>query len=163
MITLRLAHPVLSKEQFYTNSEIQWRSFGGGLIDWANPEVKQLSCLVNEDGQDQLLLMFNASTQHAGYTRPSTPQGYGWHLVVDISCDFPKDLFATAQNNLHRFAHLSIEPPIQRDTLVASTECSKGVRMKELNPITTLFLNIGGVCLLTDGTSVRLKQSRCCR
>ena len=93
MIALRLAHPVLSKEQFYTSSEIQWHSFEGGLPDWANPEVKQLSCLVNEDGQDKLLLMFNASTQHADCNLPSTPQDHGWHLVVDTSCVSPNDLF----------------------------------------------------------------------
>jgi glycogen operon protein len=93
MIALRLAHPVLSKEQFYTSSEIQWQNFEGGLPDWANPEVKQLSCLVNEDGQDRLLLMFNASKQRVDYALPSTPQEYGWHLIVDTSCHSPKDLF----------------------------------------------------------------------
>ena len=93
MIALRQAHPVLSKEQFYTSSEIEWQSFECGLPDWTNPEVKQLCCLVNEDGQDRLLIMFNASTQHADYKLPSTPQGYGWHLLVDTSCHSPKDLF----------------------------------------------------------------------
>ena len=94
MIALRLAHPVLSKEQFYTNSEIQWQSFNGGLLDWANPEVKQLSCLIHEDEQNLLLLMFNASAQHANCNLPSTPQGYAWHVVVDTSCDSRHDLFA---------------------------------------------------------------------
>jgi isoamylase len=94
MIALRLAHPVLSKEQFYTNAEIQWYSFEGGQLDWLNPEVKQIDCLINEVGQDQLLLMFNASTQPADSTLPPTPKGYGWHSIVDTSCDLPKDFFA---------------------------------------------------------------------
>ena len=40
MIAFRCAHPVLSKEQFYTDAEIQWLNPAGGLPDWFDPKEK---------------------------------------------------------------------------------------------------------------------------
>ena len=34
MIAFRDAHPVLSKEQFYTEAEIRWLNAAGGVPDW---------------------------------------------------------------------------------------------------------------------------------
>ena len=51
MIAFRRAHPVLSKEQFYTDAEIQWLNPAGGLPDWFDPKAKKLACLIQEDGQ----------------------------------------------------------------------------------------------------------------
>ena len=62
MIAFRRAHPVLSKEQFYTDAEIHWFGPQGGLPDWADPKEKQFACLIHEDEQRALCLMFNAGT-----------------------------------------------------------------------------------------------------
>ena len=37
MIAFRLAHPILSDEQFYTDTEIQWFDPQGGLPKWTDP------------------------------------------------------------------------------------------------------------------------------
>ena len=44
MIAFRRAHPVLSKEQFYTDAEIHWFDPQGGLPNWDNPQGKTV-CL----------------------------------------------------------------------------------------------------------------------
>ncbi|MCR4299432.1 MAG: glycogen debranching protein GlgX, partial [Gallionella sp.] len=48
MLAFRSAHPVLSKEQFYTDAEINWFGPQGGLPDWASPKQKQFACLIHE-------------------------------------------------------------------------------------------------------------------
>ena len=44
MIAFRRAHPILSKEQFYTDAEIHWFSPHGGLPNWADAKSKQFAC-----------------------------------------------------------------------------------------------------------------------
>jgi hypothetical protein len=41
------AHPILSKEQFYTDAEIHWFGPQGGLPNWADPKEKQFPCLIH--------------------------------------------------------------------------------------------------------------------
>ena len=94
MIDFRGAHPVLSKEQFYTDAEIRWLSPNGGLPDWFDPKEKKLACLIQVSGQAALLLMFNAGTEDTDFRLPTLPQGSRWHLAVDTSRPAPEDLFA---------------------------------------------------------------------
>ena len=42
MIAFRRAHPILSKEQFYTDAEIHWFGPHGGLPNWADPKINSL-------------------------------------------------------------------------------------------------------------------------
>jgi glycogen operon protein len=97
MIAFRRAHPILSKEQFYTDAEIQWFSPQRGSPDWADPKCKKLACLIYEDGQDRLYLMFNAGTEDADFGLPPLPPGYCWRLAADTSRPAPKDLFAEGE------------------------------------------------------------------
>jgi len=100
MIALRCAHPVLSKEQFYTDAEIQWFSPTGGLPDWFDPNEKRLACLIQEDKQPALFLMFNAGAIGTDFVLPPLPQGLGWHLAADTSRLAPQDLYAAGQEAL---------------------------------------------------------------
>jgi len=100
MIAFRQAHPVLSKEQFYTDTEIQWFSLRGGQPDWANPNEKQFACLVHEDEQHSLFLMFNAGTDAVDFHLPPLTQGNRWYLAVDTSHNAPQDLFAQGEEQL---------------------------------------------------------------
>ena len=92
MIAFRRAHPILSKEQFYTDAEIHWFSPPGGLPNWADPKEKQFACLIHENEQDALFLMFNAGTNATDFRLPSLPHGGRWHLAVDTSRSAPQDL-----------------------------------------------------------------------
>jgi len=100
MIAFRRAHPILSKEQFYTDAEISWFSPQQGLPNWAEPKCRKLACLIHENGQDRLYLMFNAGTEKTDFGLPPLPPGYRWHLAVDTSLSAPQDLAAAGEETL---------------------------------------------------------------
>jgi glycogen operon protein len=100
MIDFRRAHPILSKEQFYTDTEVHWFGSQGGLPNWADPKEKQFACLINEDEQSALCLMFNAGTDAVDFGLPPVPPGTRWHLAVDTSREAPQDLFAAGKEPL---------------------------------------------------------------
>ena len=80
MIAFRGAHPILSKEEFHTTSEMQWFDPQQGMPDWTNPKCKQIACLIHENGQDGLYLMFNAGTEETHFGLPRLQEGYCWNL-----------------------------------------------------------------------------------
>jgi isoamylase len=100
MIAFRRAHPILSKEQFYTDAEIHWFGSHGGLPDWANPKEKQFACLIHEGEQSALYLMFNAGDDAIDFALPPLPFGARWHLAVDTAREEPKDMFAAGEEPL---------------------------------------------------------------
>jgi glycogen operon protein len=100
MIAFRRAHPVLSKEQFYTDTEIKWFNSQQGLPNWADPKEKQFACLIHEDERSALYLMFNSSTAAVDFGLPRVPSGTRWHLAVDTSREAPQDLFAAGEEPL---------------------------------------------------------------
>jgi isoamylase len=91
MIAFRQAHPILSTERFYTDAEIQWFGPQGGIPDWANPTSKALACLIQEDGQRSLCLMFNAGGSAVDFCLPPVPVATHWYLAVDTSHEAPQD------------------------------------------------------------------------
>jgi glycogen operon protein len=97
MIAFRREHPVLSKEQFYTDAEIHWFGSQGGLPNWADSSRKELACMIQESGPDALFLMFNASANGIDFALPALPQGFRWHLAVDTSRSAPQDLFTAGE------------------------------------------------------------------
>ncbi len=100
MIAFRRAHPVLSKEQFYTDAEIQWFGSQGGSPNWTDPREKHFACLIHEDRQHALSLLFNAGTDAVDFYLPPPPHGVQWHLAVDTAGAMPHDLFAAGEETL---------------------------------------------------------------
>jgi isoamylase len=100
MIAFRSAHPVLSKEQFYTDAEIHWFGPRGGLPNWLDPKEKQFACLIQEDEQSALYVMFNAGGDAVDFILPPAPSGAGWHLAVDTSEQTSQGLFAAGNEPL---------------------------------------------------------------
>ena len=105
MIAFRRAHPSLSKEQFYTDTEIHWFGPQGGLPSWADPKAKQMACLIHEDERSALCLMFNAGAEPVDFGLPPILPGTRWHLAVDTTCDAPQDLFAEGEEPLWEDPH----------------------------------------------------------
>ena len=97
VIAFRRAHPVLSKEQFYTGTDIDWFGPLGGLPDWANPKEKQLVCLIHESRYNALCLLFNADTASLDFSLPIAPPGTRWYVAADTSRETPQDLFAVGE------------------------------------------------------------------
>jgi len=100
MIAFRRAHPILSKEQFYTDDEIQWFGPQGGLPNWSNSKERLFACLIHEDEQRALYLMFNAGTDAVDFSLPPVLPKVHWHLAVDTSRAAPQDLFAEGEEPL---------------------------------------------------------------
>jgi glycogen operon protein len=100
MMAFRRAHSVLTTEEFYTGAEIQWFGSPGGLPNWVDPRCKSVACLIHENEQDRLYLMFNAATRETDFGLPTLPQGFRWHLAVDTSRSAPQDLFAAGEEAL---------------------------------------------------------------
>jgi glycogen operon protein len=100
MIVFRRAHSILSKEQFYSNAEILWFNPQQGSPNWANPKEKQFACLISENAQDRLYLMFNAGMEETDFVLPPLPPGNRWRLAVDTSRPAPQDLSAAGEEPL---------------------------------------------------------------
>ncbi len=100
MIAFRRAHPVLSKEQFYADADINWFGAQGGLPDWTDPKAKQFACLIHEDEQRALYLMFNAANVASDFSLPPAAQSTRWHLAIDTSHPIPQDMFAAGEEPL---------------------------------------------------------------
>jgi glycogen operon protein len=100
MIAFRRAHPILSKEQFYTDADILWFNPQQGSPNWADQKGKEFACLIHENGQDRLYLMFNAGMEETDFGLPPLPPGYRWHLAVDTSRSAPQDLSAAGEETL---------------------------------------------------------------
>ena len=100
MIAFRRAHPILSQEHFYTDAEILWFNPQQGSPNWADPKCKELACLILENGQDRLYLMFNAGPEETDFGLPPLPPGYRWHLAVDTSRSAPQDLSSVGEEML---------------------------------------------------------------
>ena len=92
MIAFRRSHPVLSKERFYTNAEVQWLSPTGGSPNWSDPKEKTVACLIDEDNDSKLLMIFNAGTKESEFVCPPLPRGFRWYLAADTSRLAPQDL-----------------------------------------------------------------------
>lgn len=94
MIAFRRNHPVLSRESFYTDADIRWFGPQGDLPDWADPKSRQFACLVHEDEQRALYLMFNSAEDAIDFSLPPSAQGTRWYQAVDTAHDAPQDMFA---------------------------------------------------------------------
>jgi glycogen operon protein len=97
LTAFRRAHPILSQARFYTDADIHWFSPQGDLPHWSDPKGKQLACLIQENGQVSLFLMFNASADAVNFSLPPVLPGTRWYLAVDTSGEAPQDLFAAGE------------------------------------------------------------------
>jgi glycogen operon protein len=111
MIAFRSAHPVLSEEQFYTDAGIRWFGPTGELPNWTDPKEKQFACLIQEEEQRALCLMFNADANTADFRLPPMPSGAQWHLAVDTFGQTPRDLFAVGEEPLLQYPQTYLLKP----------------------------------------------------
>jgi len=119
LIAFRLAHPILSDEQFYTNSEIQWFNPQGGLPKWTDPTEKHFAGLIHEDQQRALFLMFNAGMDAIDFHLPPPPPGSPWRLAVDTFVETPFDLLAPGEEPLLQYPQTYLLKPRSSAILLA--------------------------------------------
>jgi glycogen operon protein len=119
MIAFRLAHPILSDEQFYTDTEIQWFNPQGGLPKWTGPAEKHFAGLIHEDQQRALFVMFNAGTDAVDFHLPPPPPGVQWRLAVDTFVETPFDLPAPGKEPLLKYSQSYLLKPRSSAILLA--------------------------------------------
>jgi glycogen operon protein len=100
MIAFRRAHPVLSREAFYTDEEIHWFAPDGGLPNWADPKCRTFACRIDEGGQNGLYLMFNADSAEIDFHPPRLLAGCGWYLAADTSLPAEQGLPTAGEETL---------------------------------------------------------------
>jgi isoamylase len=100
VIAFRREHPVLRKQAFYSESEILWFNPEGGTPDWFDPEQRALGCLILGADDTDLILLFNAGLEPAGFALPAAPGGGAWRLVADTFRAAPQDLFEAGRELL---------------------------------------------------------------
>jgi isoamylase len=93
MIAFRRAHPVLRKENFYTDADIKWFAPNGGTPGWAEQWQKSFACLILGQTEPDLFLLFNAAANPVDFSIPALPAGKIWRLAVDTSRPSPEDIF----------------------------------------------------------------------
>jgi glycogen operon protein len=111
MIALRFAHPILSKEQFYMDAGIHWFDQQGGSPKWDDPKEKHCACLIHEDEQRALCLLFNAGADAVDFRLPPIPSGAQWHVAVDTFGESPHDLFAAGKEPLLQYPQIYLLQP----------------------------------------------------
>jgi len=129
MVAFRCAHPVLSKEQFYSEREISWLNPQGGTPNWSNPKEKQLACLIQENEHSVLFLMFNAGREEVSYRLPGLRRAARWRVAADTSREAPEDQFSAGDEpfcvNPQTY---KLKPRSSAILLAALTEAKYGVR-----------------------------------
>src|SRR5580698_8778703 len=93
MIAFRRAHPVLRKEDFYTDADIKWFAPGGAVPDWADQCQNAFACLILGQTEPDLFLLFNADVTAVDFSIPALPAGKIWRLAIDTSRSAPENLF----------------------------------------------------------------------
>jgi isoamylase len=63
-------------------------------------QEKRFGCLIHEDEQSALFLMFNAGVDALDFHLPPVSPGFRWHLAVDTSRETPQDLFTAGEEPL---------------------------------------------------------------
>jgi glycogen operon protein len=128
MITFRSAHPILSKEQFYSDADVHWFGLNGRLPNWDDLKEKQFACLINEDEQCTLYMMFNAGTDAVDFRLPPVTSGTRWHLAIDTSHEAPQDLFAAGEEPIlenSQTYHLNA-----RSSVILLSRCTASMEIK---------------------------------
>lgn len=93
MIAFRRAHPVLRREKFYTDADIEWLAPNGAAPDWAHQRQNSFACLILGQTEPDLFLLFNADSRSVDFSIPALRGGKVWRLAVDTSRTAPDDLF----------------------------------------------------------------------
>jgi isoamylase len=128
MIAFRQAHPVLSKEQFYTAAEIRWFGPSGGLPNWADPQEKRLGCLIEENEHHELFLLFNAGAEAVNFDLPPVCPAAYWHLAIDTSQPTGHDWFPYGEEpRLHESHAYTLAP---QSSAILVVRPGKGKRAK---------------------------------
>jgi glycogen operon protein len=93
VIAFRRAHPVLRREDFYTDADIKWFGPRGAIPAWGDPTQNSFASLILGESGPDVFLMFNAGDEPVDFWIPPVPSNAVWRLAVDTSRPTPEDLY----------------------------------------------------------------------
>ncbi len=126
MIAFRRAHPVLRREVFYTDTDIEWCAPNGGTPDWADERQKSFACLILGQTEPDLFLMFNADTRSIDFSIPALPASNIWRLAADTSRTAPDDLSESGKEpSMQGQVIFRVEP---RSSAILVTDDGRGAK-----------------------------------
>jgi isoamylase len=113
LIRFRLRHPAFLRPEFYngknsphtTIPDITWLTDQAEPADWA-PEHRTLALLIDgnkseidaDRDDNDILIMFNASTEEILFTLAPIPEGKeGWYRAIDTGLPTPRDIVLPGQ------------------------------------------------------------------
>src|SRR5262249_12434078 len=93
MIAFRGRHPVVARERFYTQQEIEWFTPAGSSPNWValDRTLGWRICAHREGGQD-LCVLVNAADEAVEFHLPPPPPATRWCIAVDTAAPPPDDL-----------------------------------------------------------------------
>jgi len=92
VLAFRREHPVLRRQAYYTDGELQWFDPKGQSPDWFDSRQKSLACLVRGENSPELFFMFNADVDGTRFVLPA-PRSGQWHLSVDTTRPTPRNFY----------------------------------------------------------------------
>jgi glycogen operon protein len=99
VLALRRANPVLGREAFYTDEDIQWFDPRGRSPDWSDSRSRNLACLIRAEDGPALYLMFNAEPEPIAFVLPAPPRPGSWRVAVDTASPPPRDCHAAGEED----------------------------------------------------------------
>ena len=97
VLALRRAHPVLRREAFYTDDDIQWFDAGGRRPDWSDSRPHSLACLIRAEDGPALFFVFNADAELITFALPVPPPPGSWRVAIDTGQPAPQDCHAVGE------------------------------------------------------------------
>lgn len=95
LIAFRKAHPILSREEFYTPEEVAWFAPSGQYPDWSAGDLT-LGCVIRDlqAASASLCLLANARGHAVDFQVSPPPMGMSWRRVIDTAATAPADIAA---------------------------------------------------------------------
>jgi glycogen operon protein len=102
LIRFRRQVAPFTRNEYYTDAEVEWLDCRSRTPDWDDPDGRCLTMMIPsmEEGDPDILLVFNAGANGREFTLPPTPSGGEWYRKVDTSLPSPEDIL-TAGGEVH--------------------------------------------------------------
>jgi isoamylase len=81
LISFRQAHPILSRNAFFTENELFWLGHGNQEPKWEDPSTKAVGVVLLDEDQPSLVFLFNAGRDSQDFELPIVP----WIVEFDTS------------------------------------------------------------------------------
>jgi len=113
LIRFRRQVAPFTRNEYYMDAEVEWLDCRSRTPDWDDPDGRCLTMMIPsmEEGDPDILLVFNAGGNGREFTLPSTPSGGEWYRKVDTSLPSPEDILpAGGEVHLEDQSVYSLDP-----------------------------------------------------